>query len=705
MSGSALPVVPVSGLRPDSLGNYLASLGLVRILTRHAWPNVSLAWRDGVLQIVGGPRSMDELVDALGEVASRRAWTPYERHWGDSQKQSTRRQSGLPLALWQASAAEQDLEMLSAHVVPGARLSFNPLLGSGGNAGKRDFSDGWKRAVEAIGRPAAAVREISELKSLLQGQPVSNVLEKLNAASWFSDANKLYNSGQRAYREGAVSPWAMVLACEGLANFAGSSSRRLGSRVRAVGAFPFVTKAAAPSTAGEAGHDLAEVWAPVWIRPMTLPEITALFSRGRAEIGGRGALTPNAFAAAIMNRGVDAGIAEFRRFVLARTTSANTFEPRFDGVFRVPSRASQGDGGSVVMERLLSLTDQFAGPLADRKVGKRWRYVGLKGDIEAGMLRLAASPANSEVACSLLDSVVSTLDRIDRNRTFREQSVNWRPLPLSWLPTVLGDEAPRAEARLALALVSSFPADWPFALYRFGVVTRGSHFVHPPQSPQQWVWRAAMPLPRLLSDVLYRRTLDWEAAMKDGTYSARAGSDNPRRPGVPTTRLELSRWLDGHVDDELVARWLSRFALFEWRRVPPAVRYLGSSYSGGGVLTGASCLSGLLHPLFDLRAVFPPNKPTLNLLRPESRARTPAAARTLLGLLRAGDVMGAIRFAVARYSVAGAPLVKHNVTWNCGDVDRLAASLLFSLSDGDRWALVTRWLRPHADKENPPYDA
>ncbi len=48
------------------------------------------------------------------------------------------------------------------------------------------------------------------------GMPVSWMLAKLNAASWFSDANKLYNSGQRAYREGRMSPWAMVLACEGL---------------------------------------------------------------------------------------------------------------------------------------------------------------------------------------------------------------------------------------------------------------------------------------------------------------------------------------------------------------------------------------------------------------------------------------------------------------------------------------------------------
>ncbi|MCZ6806483.1 MAG: type I-U CRISPR-associated protein Csx17, partial [Deltaproteobacteria bacterium] len=288
--------------------------------------------------MVGGPETLDEMVKVLCDVAAKRAWIPYERGWADAQKESTKRKLGRPLALWQASAEERDLDLSNAHAVPTARVSFNPLLGSGGNAGKRDFSKGWKRAVESLapgegprrGMPGAA-KKCAELKALLLGDPVTWMLEKLSAACWFSDTNKLYNSGQRPFREGAASPWAMALACEGLPFFAGGASRRLGSRARAVGAFPFVTRAGAPRAAGEAGRDLAEVWAPLWTRPMTVHEIATLFSRGRAEVGGRGVLTPSAFATAVMRRGVDAGITEFRRFVLGRTTSANTFEPRFEG--------------------------------------------------------------------------------------------------------------------------------------------------------------------------------------------------------------------------------------------------------------------------------------------------------------------------------------------------------------------------------------
>ena len=71
---------------------------------------------------------------------------------------------------------------------------------------------------------------------------------------------------------------------------------------------------------------------------MTVPEITTLFARERAEIGGHGAVTRAAFAVAVTRRGVDAGIGEFRRFALGKTTSANTFEPRCPRCRASPNR-------------------------------------------------------------------------------------------------------------------------------------------------------------------------------------------------------------------------------------------------------------------------------------------------------------------------------------------------------------------------------
>jgi CRISPR-associated protein Csx17 len=696
-----LSVIPISGLAPDSLGSYLASLGMLRVLTPR-WPNVRACWRDGVFQIVGGPEKLDRILDELCEVAARRAWGPYERGWHDAQMAS--KKSSVPLALWQASAEERDLELLAAHVVPAQRVSFNPLLGTGGNAGKRDFSKGWRRAVDALattkkskGEPDAATKR-AELESLLLGDPVEWTLEDLNAASWFSDANELCNSGQRPSRKGTLSPWAMALACEGLPFFAGGTSRRLGARARAVGAFPFVlgmlgsrARVAAPTVAGEAGRDVAEVWAPLWQRPMTLREVVTLFARGRAELGGRGVLTPSAFAVAVMRRGVDAGISEFRRFVLGRTTSSNSFEPRFAGAFparllssTTSSSARTTTAASTALERVLDLIERLP---ADRKVGDRWRFLGLRGPIEAAMLRAAKAPTDPEEARGLVDAVVLALDRVDRNKAFRERQVGWRPLPVEWVPALLGDEVPCTEARLALAWVSNFPSDRAFALYRYGVEWQYGRFVHVARAPARWVWRVG-PLASTLSDVVHRRMLDWEASGRD---------EEATRFRMPVASVHVDRFLSGCIDDDLLARWLSRLALIDWRFVPPAVR--SRTISGTETVRpgGLLCLFGLFSPLFDLRPVVLRGSHDTELLPQECGARTPAVARVLASLLRTGQVDAAMRLAKSRYAMASVPVARSAIPWSIDNPGRLLASVLFCVSDSERAALVERWLRPRRD--------
>ena len=704
-SSGRLPALAIPGLPPDNPGDYLASLGLLRSLARK-WPSVRIAWREDILHVVGGPIDMDELLDAFADIAAKRAWTPYERGWAEDQKRSTRAKSGAPLAMWQAAANENVLELFNAHAVPAARVSFNPLLGSGGNAGKRAFSDGWKKATDALAPIASATpkkgKETNanvpdprkELDALLRGEPTTWLLENLNAASWFSDANKLFNSGQSPFREGRLSPWAMALACEGLALLAGGASRRLGTRARAVGAFPFVTRAAAPDAAGEAGRDLAELWAPLWDRPMTLPETRALFLRGRAEVRGRGVLTPSAFATAIVRRGVDAGITEFRRFVLGRTTSANTFEPRFDGTLRLraapavpsPSSSPEGTAASTALERALGLVDHLP---RDRKIGQRWRFVGLRGPIERAMLQLAAEPGDPGAACGLLDAVVAVLDRVDRNRSFREPGISWEPLPIEWLPALFGGEPPAVEARLALALVSGFPVSRPFTLYRLGVEKRRVGFEHPAHSPARCVWGPG-PLSRVLSSVVQRRVLDWEESAKTGNKEPSA------RCLIPASLDAVNGWLEGTIDETLLWRWISRLALFDWRVIAaPVIDELSLRGANTPPVSGPLALFGMLHPLFNLQPVLRPNQPQAgDLLDPESGARTPAMARALASLVRAGQIEAAVRLASSRYAMAGAPLAWTVGPWHIDDPERLLASVLFPIEHSERTVLIERWLRP-----------
>lgn len=742
MTEVRLAAIALPGLSPDSLGSYLASLGLLRVLARK-WSCARIAWCDEVLQVIGGPQTLDEMLDELVRVADASAWTPYERGWLAQQKKGTAEQSGRPLALWQSQADEKQLGLFIAHAVPHARVSYNPLTGTGGNAMKRIFSSGWGKAKTALGEAvskfaaekvkhgqaiatadtacdaATAIAKTetartkavekhrkaiekaneafqknidpaAELKNLLLGKPGEWMLEKLNSASWFSDSNKLYNSGQSAFREGQISPWAMVLACEGLAFFAGGASRRLGALSRAVGAFPFVTQPAAPDAAGEAGRILGEIWTPLWSRPMTLAEAQTLFSRGRAELRGRGARKPADFATAIRKRGVDAGISKFGRFTLGRTTSTKTFEPSFKDWFAVGAEAAKTDAATTLtLERATELIEHRGFP-HDRKVGQRWRYEGLRGPIEVALLRVAAEPDQPEAGIALLDAIVSALDRIDRNRSFREGKVRWEPLPLEWLASLFADEEPGIEARLALSLVSAFPAAQPFATYRFGVEWKYgktyANYTHTDRPPASWVWGPGG-LARVLGIVLSRKLLDQET---DANKPHQRG-----RAPLPATSSQVRQWLVGDLDELLFAKWLARLALFDWRSVPQEVRAIVQRDDTSVLKAdGELALLGLFQPLVDQRPLVIRDLSDDDLLDEETGARTTEAARSLVTLIRADNLDAAWRLASSRYAMAHARLAAFDVAFAADSPDRLVAALLFTLTGRDRAALFERWLRP-----------
>ena len=690
-----LPVVVLPGLQCDSLGRYLAALGVFRALADR-WPAVRAAWNEGLFSIVGGPENMNVLVEALDEVAERGNWVSYARDWYGPQKESTKTHSATPLANWLSKAAESDLEIAVAHIVPSdVGLSFNALLGTGGNAGKRSFSIGWRLAVRALTSCEKAER-IVELRLFLHGEPANWTEAKLNAASWFSDANKLYNSGQRAYKDGLISPWAMALACEGLVFFAGGPSRRLGSGARTRGAFPFVTGSpASPEEAGEAGHDRAEVWAPIWRRPMTVVELKALFARGRAEIHGRGAVTPAAFAVAARGRGVDAGIEGFRRFALGQTTSAQTFEARYEGIVQVGSGSDVDGRTSNVLERVLDLVDTLP---ADRKKGKEWRFVGLRGKIESAITRFA-SRMDTESACQMLDAVTASLDRIDRNTVFRKKRVSWEPLPANWLSALFRESGMGLEVRLAFGLVASFPKDLPFALYRFGVEVRGRRFEHPEIAPVRWVWGGG-PLDETLSRVLWRWLLDWDEAGGDGASAL-------RRAWPTLSSEDVRQWLAMAVDEALLRKWISRLALFDWSFVPSSVASLSSPGRNLQHETPETALLGLLQPLFDERPLYTVSSVAKrrDLLPLESGARTPKAARLLYNYVRNGNLGAAVSFAGSRYAMANSPLAKMHVPWRLERPNRLLSAMLLPISDRERSNTCDCWLRPQRDQQGVIFNA
>ena len=448
----------------------------------------------------------------------------------------------------------------------------------------------------------------------------------------------------------------------------------------------------APTSAGEAGGVEAEVWAPVWNQPMTEPELRSLFLRGRAEIGGKGAVSSAAFAVGVMGRGVDAGIAEFRRFLLLHTTSAQTFESRLATVVPVPG-TNPDDATTRAIRAIVELRDAL--PL-DRKVGQRWRFSGVRGPLERALIDFAATrpgEGGTEQAWALVDQVIEALVKVDRNRTFRGHNVRFRLLPGQWATQLLQEEPPDREARLALAVSSmaGTPTSPQFIAYRLGARMRtdGVQWEFPESAPARRIWSDAE-LKENLSAMAERRVM--EALQK-------AASRSPFDATMRVALDDMHAWLSGEVDEGRMRLWLDRLCVFDWRgeannRAAGELR--GRFTDPRPAVDGALGIYALFRPLASdwlFRRVLRESGVQAE------KVSTCAYLGRVITMLRHGDVNAAAEVALEAYRSAGVALADFNVLPAGSDPARLLAALVIPVRDGQISAVFRRWRSPAEPKE------
>ena len=687
-----LSAVPLPGLTLDTLGLYLAALGLLRILSRK-WPSIRGCWRNGCFTVVE-PVSSEQLEEFLCEVGRNEGWSDYGKPWDTFQKKDTKlAQAKKPVAnvaFWRSrEATESQAVLQQSHLAIGQRLSFNPLFGTGGNAGKRLFSSGWQKAKETVAKPKKKIKPEdikSDLHALLNGEPC-RCLSDFGAGSWFSAANKIYNSGfKKPFKEGQITPWAMLLACEAFPLLAGSPSRQLGAHRRAFGAFPFVTRESAPLTEQSAGQTLGEFWAPVWNRPMSLAEVSALFQSGRAEIDGRAARTAIAFAGAIIHRGVDAGLSEFRNFSLIRTTSDNTFESRLSNVIPVPKTDL---ASSVAVRRIIKTRDNLP---RDEKQGKRWRFRGLQGRMDRALIALAETTGKDredlqvERSWQLIDEVFVSLAKVDRNKAFREKEVRFELLPLDWLAWLLERTThQRTEIRLALAIASLRPetqanesqnidkAPQRFLAYRLGSVGNGRYWQIPKNLPLRRVWS-----PKSLTENLI-------ALGKRRLFESSPEQPPPFQSEVNASVADTLHFLSQRTDDEALGKWIDRFSLFNWDDRKESKNLLRNSVGKPDLAElndSNAMLYGFFRPLFAGGHEANPNV-KIGRLAP------------IVSALDRGEVAAAWELASSAYRAERIALADFQLDlFSHKNPKRLLVSILFPVGNRGLTKLFERWQSP-----------
>jgi CRISPR-associated protein Csx17 len=347
------------GLRSTPLASYLAGLGLTRLLGEQADPDLTAMWTDDGLVI-------DTTVEDIASwLADRYVPTPVLSPWNEGSGFGTKdvtpkqalaalaattsaRLRGLREAIPVATGvgkryrerlgagAKKDaakesavrdlrnrcpealLPWIDAAVVLGDQAYFPPLLGTGGNDGRLDFSTTFhQRLLEVLDpAPKAHQRAAAQAKDLLMGTQVEGLHPE--AVGQFDPAGGGgKNSSPFGDAASLVNPWAYLLLIEGALLFAASAARRqLHGAGRAAMPFTVFASPDGSDSGADGESSRGEVWAPVWNRPFTLPEIRQLFAEARASWRGRPAQQAVDFYAATRTLGVARGVAAFERYGL-----------------------------------------------------------------------------------------------------------------------------------------------------------------------------------------------------------------------------------------------------------------------------------------------------------------------------------------------------------------------------------------------------
>jgi CRISPR-associated protein Csx17 len=350
----------LKGCAPIPLAYYLKALGILRLVSEQAdaevragWLNdqFTLHWLGDVAALVefflhkyqptpvlapwnGGsgffPKDNDDALAAIEKGATVRLM-PYRDGIAAGRREVKQlalkaKPDGdaktLLLQSCRNSFPEDTLGWLDAVLVLGQDgAKFPPLLGTGGNDGRLEFTNNFMQRITEVMNPATgepAAESERWLRAALFGDAAPGLATKAPVGQFFPGAAGGANATSGFDAPSAVNPWDFILMIEGALLFAAASVKRLESTDDGALVYPFCVRQAGVGYASAAGADEAEarceMWMPLWNEPTTLAELRAIFSEGRAQVRGHAARSGVDFAQAAVTFGVDRGIAAFQRY-------------------------------------------------------------------------------------------------------------------------------------------------------------------------------------------------------------------------------------------------------------------------------------------------------------------------------------------------------------------------------------------------------
>jgi CRISPR-associated protein Csx17 len=357
-----MPDVVLTGCTPEPLMSYLKALGIFRLVAEQADQEAKLSWQGGYALLRsklgredlekffleqyqptpvtapwnggsgfygGGCEPLDAIANSksprLGryrDTINRIRAFPLTGKPKDEQKQAL-------LVRCRSELGDDVVPWLDVCFVLGEEgANYFPLLGTGGNDGRLEFTNNFMQRIANVLSFGADTSPPESSREWLAAALFADTLVGLGktAIGQFNPGGIGGANGSQGKFEAdsRVNPWDFVLMIEGALLFAGSVSRRLGSNASARAVFPFSVESIAigygSAIANEETNDgsRAELWLPMWPASASLAEVSQLFAEGRAQFGKRQARNAVEFALAVNLMGVSRGVTSFARFGFLR---------------------------------------------------------------------------------------------------------------------------------------------------------------------------------------------------------------------------------------------------------------------------------------------------------------------------------------------------------------------------------------------------
>lgn len=555
---------------------------------------------------------------------------------------------------------------------------YAPVLGTGGNDGRLDFTQNFMQRLVGLGlgksmpvRACAALLEAS-----LRGYPTGGLGK--SAVGQFSPGRAGGPNATQGMEAGSLdNPWDYVLALEGALMLSSAAVKRLRAGATGRGAFPFTVTSRpvgdGESSEGEAQEARGELWLPLWNRPASGTEVRTLFSEGRAELGRRPARDAVDFSRAVAGLGTDRGIQAFARYAMLKR-SGKSFLAVATERFAVPEAIRENVELIAQVDRWLDelrLKTRSDGPARLQAAVRRVEsaiFAYCKHGRRADMLELIVALGRTERELAVTAG----------KRGNRVICPPLHTLPNHWIDAVR-DDSVEFEIALALAGIHGLPG--PDSVPALPIRTNLEAVRA--LNGARWGWDEATPsvvwtpggLVSNLSRVLARRLLDGGATSLASNHGVRLSS--------------VARFLAGEVDDRRIEELLWGLALVDTKGVP------GVQSAGADDAPRPHRAYALLKPLFLPQSpVFVREAAVWRYDRGAEAGRIQLESR-ILPLLRANRAKDACEIARRRLMVSGfPPLAGAEELGEAVNTERLAAALLLPIHDRGLNALMKLIVHP-----------